>query len=198
MFVWGKFGYKIKNMGNSAQSFKQFYEVSFLKENPAKAQQLSNEFFKNFMASTPRKLKQLELCLKAGQFEDFYNLLPDLKYLIEYSNDLSRYWYFLRGYSGALAKLRADQTVKGSKKLYSHYFERYGDRRIIRNEHWFEKKRWEFLDELQSIFSEYELELFIRKYRNILSENFEVYSSFILIFIKDLKILQSTQSIEKN
>jgi len=191
MFDWGKFGYKIKRMGNSVQSFKEFYETSFLKESPENANRLASEFFRNFILSVPRKIDLLESYVKSGRISDFYNQLNDFKYLIEYSDDLSRYWYFMRGYSGALAKLKADKTVKGAKKLYVYYFEKYGDRRTIKDEHWFEKKRWEFLDELQTIYSDYELDLFIEKYTFQLIENFEIYCSFLRTFVNDLKRYQA-------
>lgn len=178
-------------MGNSVQSFKEFYETSFLKESPENANKLASEFFRNFILSVPRKIDLLESYVKSGRMADFYNLLSDLKYLIEYSDDLCRYWYFMRGYSGALAKLKADKTVKGAKKLYVYYFDKYGDRRTIKDEHWFEKKRWEFLDELQSIYSDYELDLFIEKYTFQLIENFEIYCSFLRAFVNDLKRYQA-------
>ena len=124
MLNWGKFEYKIKQMGNSVQLFKEFYEISFLKKNPENAQQLASEFFREFILSVPRKIDLLESYLKSGLITEFYEQINDFKYLIEYSDDLCRYWYFMRGYSGALAKLNADKTVKGAKKLYAYYFDR--------------------------------------------------------------------------
>jgi hypothetical protein len=153
---------------------------------------LADEFINDFIYYTPIKLEVLQSYLNVGQIDTFYNSLGDLKYLVEFSDNLTRYWYLLRGYSGALAKLKANQTVKGSKKLYGYYFDKYGDRRSLRNEHWFERKRWEFLDELQSIFSEDELEIFILKYQRVLNENMAIYVSFVLAFINDLKKLQPT------
>lgn len=183
-------------MEKSAKSFKAFYEASFKAAENAMAQKLSNEFINDFIYYTPIKLEILQSYLKVGQIDTFYNSLGDLKYLIEFSDNLNRYWYLLRGYSGAIAKLKDNRTVKGSKRLYGYYFEKYGDRRQLRDEHWFEKKRWEFLDELNAIFNEDELEIFVLKYQRILSESFEIYVSFLMIFINDLKKLQpSTSSI---
>jgi hypothetical protein len=71
-----------------------------------------------------------------------------------------------------------------------YYFEKYGDRRLLRNEHWFEKKRWEFLDELQSIYTEKDLTNFVRKFYLILLETMKIYSSYMAAFMKDLKQLQ--------
>ena len=64
---------------------------------------------------------------------------------------------------------------------------------MLRKEHWLEKKRWEFLDELQLINREDELEGFISKYLQVLSENLKIYVSFIMDFINDLKKLQALQ-----
>lgn len=175
---------------NSAQSFKEYFEASFSKEpDQLGAMKLSADFFADFIQYTPIKLEMLQSYLTAGNIDFFYNSLADLKYLVEFSDNLTRYWYLLRGYSGALAKLKADKTVKGSKKLFSYYYNKYGDRRVLRNEHWFEKKRWEFMDELQPIYSEDELEQFILKYQKILSECLEIYTSFLMAFIHDLKNL---------
>jgi hypothetical protein len=61
---------------------------------------------------------------------------------------------------------------------------------MLRTEHWFEKNRWEFLDELQMIYNDNELSYFIRKYEKVLNENFKIYESFILAFIVDIKSLR--------
>lgn len=175
---------------NSASSFKEFYESSFFKgENPKQAKELSEDFFADFVYSTPLKLELLQSYLSEGQIDQFYMLLPDLKYLIEYSDDLNRYWHLLRAYSGALSKLKNDLSVKGAKNLYAYYFSKYGDRRFLRNEHWFEKKRWEFLDEIQNIYSEDQLRQFFIHYQRIMDDNMKIYTSFILLLIKDLENL---------
>lgn len=177
---------------NTAKWFIEFFEASFKNDSDQdRAQRLSQEFFTDFIHYTPIKLEMLKSYLTQGQIELFYKSLIDLKYLIEFSDNLNRYWHLLRGYSEALSKLKADQSVKSSKKLYSNYFDRYGDRRTIRNEHWFEKKRWEFLDELHSIYTEDELSAFIYKYQQILSENLEIYVSFMMVFINELQRQQS-------
>lgn len=187
---------------NSASSFKEFYESSFLKgENPNQAQKLAEEFFADFVQNTPLKLEMLEYYLSGGQIDRLYILLPDLKYLIEFSDDLNRYWHLLRAYSGALSKLESDLSVKVAKNLYAYYFSKYGDRRFLRNEHWFEKKRWEFLDEIQNIYSEDQLKQFFLHYQRILAENLKIYVSFSMLFIKDfeaLKVPQITLSPTEN
>lgn len=181
-------------MEKSAKSFKAFYEASFMSAGHDLSRKLADEFINDFIYYTPIKLEVLQSYLNVGQIDTFYNSLGDLKYLIEFSDNLSRYWYLLRGYSGALAKLKANQNVKGSKKLYGYYFEKYGDRRSIRHEHWFERKRWEFLDELNAIFSDDDLEIFVLKYQRVLAENMEIYVSFVMAFINDLKKLQHPSS----
>lgn len=176
---------------NTADSFKEYFEASFRDEgDPVGAQKLSQEFIEDFIQYTPIELELLESYLTAGHIDLFYKSLTDLKYLIEFSDNLSRYWYLLRAYSGALARLKNDLSVKNSKKTYYYYFSKYGDRRILRNEHWFEKKRWEFLDELQSIYTEEELADFFRKYQKVLAKNLELYVSFMTVFISDLKSIQ--------
>lgn len=173
---------------NSASSFKEFYEVSFLQgENPDQARKLAEQFFDDVVHYTPLKLEMLESYLSGGHIDLFYKSLTDFKYFIEYSDNLSRYWHVLRAYSGALSKLKDDLTVKGAKNLYAYYYNKYGDRRVLRSEHWFENKRWEFLDEIQNIYSEDELKKFFLKYQHVLSENLIIYNSFLMLFIKDIE-----------
>ena len=179
---------------NSASSFKQFYESNFSKgENPDQAKKLAVEFFDDFVRYIPLKLEKLESYLSAGKIEQFYLSLSDLKYLIEFSDDLNRYWHLLRAYSGALSKLQNDLTVKGAKNLYAYYFGKYGDRRFLRTEHWFEKKRWEFLDEIQNIYSEADMKEFFLHYQHILNENMKIYTSFLLLFVKDIEACEVSQ-----
>lgn len=178
---------------NSARSFKEFHEAAFLLgQNQEQAKRLADEFFESFIEKTPYKLQLLEEFLANDQVDFFYTSLTDLKNLIEFSDDLSRYWHLLRGYSGALSRLKNDLTVKGAKNLYVYYFNKYGDRRLLRNEHWFEKKRWEFLDEMQSIYFENDLRTFYKKYKFVLSENFQIYSAFLMLFVNDLKSIDES------
>jgi hypothetical protein len=181
-------------MKRTAVLFKEFYEASFNRGADQSMDKKNGEgFFADFVYYTPIKLKLLESYLNDGKIDFFYNSLPDLKYLVEFSDNLNRYWHLLRAYSGALAKLTVNRSTKGAIRLYSYYFEKYGDRRTIRNEHWFEKKRWEFLDELHAIYNEDELETFILKYQRILVDSLEIYVSFVLAFINDLKKLQPSE-----
>ncbi len=185
-------------MKKIALSFKNYFEESLKKEDQSVSEKLASEFFADFIHYTPIKLELLDSYLKAGRIDYFYQSLSDFKYLIEFSDNLNRYWYLLRAYSTALSKLEADQSVKNAKKLYSHYFEIYGDRRMLRSEHWFEKKRWEFLDELQLINREDELSDFICKYQQILCENFKIYESFVIALVVDLIKLQALSKPAKS
>lgn len=173
---------------NSAKSFREYYEVSFFDgRDNAEAQKLADEFFTTFIHNTTQKIELLESYLSKGDIDLFYDSITELKYLIEFSDNLSRYWHLIRGYSGALSKLKAEMTVKGAKNLYAYYYSKYGDRRFLRDEHWFEKKRWEFLDEMQNIYFEDDLRKFFQKYEQVLSENMKIYTSFIMMFIIDLE-----------
>jgi hypothetical protein len=183
---------------NTAKWFIEFFEASFMKKSDQQnAKKLADDFFADFIFFTPIKLELLQSYLRIGQVNLFYKSLIDLKYLIEFSDNLNRYWHVLRGYSEALSKLKADSSVKSTKRLCSDYFNKYGDRRTIRNEHWFEKKRWEFLDELQSIYTEDELQSFIQKYQLVLEENFKIYVSFMMVFLNELQKLQEVSMCKR-
>ena len=87
-------------MKKSALLFKEFYEASFNKEaDQSVSQKNVEEFIADFIHYTPIKLELLESYLKVGKIDFFYNSLNDLKYLVEFSDDLNRYWYLLRAYS---------------------------------------------------------------------------------------------------
>ena len=175
---------------NIARPFKDYFEASFMNEVDKKqGTKLSTDFFSDFFYYTPLELDLLVSYLNDGHVDLFYKSISNLKYLVEYSDNLNRYWYLLRAYSGALSKLKSDLSVKGSKKLYLYYFNKYGDRRMLRDEHWFEQKRWEFLDELQLIYTDEDLSNFVHKYHQVLTESMNIYSSFLMAFIKDLRKL---------
>lgn len=174
-------------MKSAAQSFVEFFESSFQLAGELSAHDQTQLFLADFIHFTPQKLELLESLIDSGNLEYFYVSLADLKYLVEFSGDFSRYWYLMRAYSGALYKLQENYSVKGSKKVYCYYFDKYGGRRILKDEHWFEEKRWEFLDELSDIFSEEELGKFIAKYQQVLRKNLSEYRAVVMAFIKALK-----------
>lgn len=177
----------MSNETYTAKAFTTFFYDSFHDGlDDLGAQKLAEGFIQDFIQLTPVKLELIKSYLEACQFDLFFQSLNDLKFLNEFSDNFNRYWCVIRGYSGALAKMKRNDSIKGSKKIYNYYFQRYGDRRPLRNEHWFEKKRWEFLDELQLIYSENELDKFIIKYHQKLNENLKLYVLYVLRFVTEL------------
>lgn len=178
----------MSNKTYTAKAFTTFFYDSFSNGlNDSGAQKLADGFIQDFIHLTPVKLELIRSYLDACQFELFFQSLNDLKYLNEFSDNFNRYWYVIRAYSGALAKMKRNYSIKGSKKIYYYYYQKYGDRRPLRNEHWFEKKRWEFLDELQLIYSENELDKFMFKYQQKLIESLKLYASYVLRLVAELK-----------
>jgi hypothetical protein len=177
---------------DTSKVFIEFFESSYQREYKGDIQLPSaTKFFAEFVNDTPLKLEKLEDYLNKGQVDQFYQLLIELKYLVEFSDDLNRYWHVLRAYSEGLMKLKADLTAKGSKRLYTYYFDKYGDRRSIRHEHWFENKRWEFLDELQNLYSDDKLHLFVMKYEKVLLDDFRIFVSHVIEIIKGVNLYNS-------
>jgi len=177
---------------DTSKVFIEFFESSFQDEKNRTEQSPNvSKFFSEFVKDTPLKLEKLEDFLKEGRIDQFYQLLIELKYLVEFSDDLNRYWHVLRAYSEALMKLKSQMTVKESKRIYSYYFDKYGDRRLIRQEHWFEKKRWEFLDELQNIYSNDKLCVFILKYEKVLFDDFRIFVSHVVQIISGVNVYTS-------
>lgn len=178
----------------TARAFTTFFLDSFQDGiNDSVARQLADSFIQDFIHLTPVKLELIKSYSEVSQFDLFFQSLNDLKYLNEFSDNISRYWFVIRAYSGALSKLKRNYSIKGSKKIYEYYFEKYGDRRPLRNEHWFEKRRWEFLDELQLIYSEKELDEFMFRYQQKLNENLLLYLSFVMDLVSELKKMYKSQ-----
>ncbi len=170
-----------------AEVFISNYRKSFSPVGRQKPPSSRYDFFIDFLNYIPEQIKQLENAISCGQFDLFYLKINDLKFLCEYSEVLNKNWFLLRAYSGGLKKIAESPTVKSTKLVYAYYFLKYGDRRILRNEHWFEQKRWEFLDDLNSIYTTGELEAFFRKYNAIVSEYFKEYKSELLHFKSDIE-----------
>jgi hypothetical protein len=111
-------------MSNSADIFIEFYQSSFRKsEERISAEEKSWNFIDNVIRDTPIETDFLLTYLETGRIEYFYQSLTDFKNLIEFSDNFCRYWHLLRAYSGALSKLKANYSVKSSKKIYAEYFE---------------------------------------------------------------------------
>lgn len=172
----------------SVTLFKEFHKANFTSENSTtNSDSFFHEYIADFVEYIPLKMSILNSYIEERKIDYFYNSIADLKYLIEFSEDFNKYWYILRAYSSTISKLMVNPNIKNSKKIYNHYFSKYGDRRALREENAFEKKRWEFLDELNTINTEQELQVFINKYNKVLAENWITYSSFIYHFIHELK-----------
>lgn len=157
----------MKNQAVKSKAFVEYLHRIYADEtNIERGEKLANAFLCDFVVYTPQKLQLIGSFALAGNFYAAYHSLPDLKILNAFSDELHRYWLLLRAYSGALTRLRENYSVTGAKNLYVYYFGKYGQRRVHRIDHWFEKQRWEFLDELAAIFTESDLDHFLAKYRN--------------------------------
>ena len=174
----------------AAESFVSYFESSYtVGKDLTIVSNLSDEFFCDFIRLTPLSMDKLQDYLGSSQWGKFHLKLNDLKYLCEYSDNLSRYWYILRGYSSALEKISDKPTVKNTKQVYVYYYNRYGDRRILKDEHWFEKLRWEFLDEIPKIYLEAELNNFIVKYHQAVQILLNEYRKDLENFIREVQFL---------
>lgn len=116
----------------------------------------------------------------------FYESLADLKFFIEYTDEINKYWYLVRAYSGALTRLLQAVSIENAGEVFQYYESKYGGRRIIRNENWFEQQRWDFLDELQSVKTVEALQKFVDKRTKKLNDSFQVLKSELLIFLQNI------------
>lgn len=131
-------------------------------------------------------LSSMQEYIDSQNIHSFYNSLADLKFFIEYADEINKNWYLVRAYSGALYRLLQSVSVENAADVFQYYESKYGGRRIIRNENWFEQQRWDFLDELQLVDSVPALHKFIDKRIKRLNSSFQVFKSELLIFIKTL------------
>ncbi|WP_163712253.1 hypothetical protein [Mangrovibacterium lignilyticum] len=152
-------------------------------------QKTSNETITRFTESTQKTLIQLQSYIDERKLDQFYKEIEELKFMIEYSDELNKNWLFIRAYSGALRFLLKDISVINAKDVFVYYEVRYGGRRILRNENWFEQIRWEFLDELQTANDQVKLSQFVSKRVKKLNDCFQVYKSELLLFIQSLQKL---------
>lgn len=170
----------------SAESFIRYYSLS----NKAKfsGQTCSdNEFLSDFLVFVPKILADLQYHIDHRQLDEFYESLPQLKFLVEYSDDLNRYWFLLRAYSGGLKRLLEKETVQHAMEVYLYYHQRYGARRIFKQDNWFEKKRWQFLDRLIDVEDAKDLAIFMEQVMEELIENFQYYKNSLLRFHREVK-----------
>ncbi len=144
----------------------------------------NNQEFHDLSDEIKNTLATLQGYIDSMDMQSFYQKIEDLKYLIEYSDELNKNWYMIRAYSGALARLLEKKTAEHAIEVYSYYEQTYGGRRILKDENWFEQNRWEFLDELKSINSMEKLDSFVEKRTKKLNGFFLAYKSELLIFIQ--------------
>ncbi|WP_423127345.1 hypothetical protein [Gaoshiqia sp. Z1-71] len=174
----------------AAESFVRHYNKSLFKavnkkdETPLRGK---NIFINEFLIYVPEILDELQQYIDSSQLHNFYIKLNNLKFLVEYADDLNRYWFVLRAYSGGLRKLMEEKTVRHSLDVYLYYYLKYGKRRILKDENWFEHKRWEFLDQLTKVDDENELAAFINRMMESLDQYFQVYKNELLRFHSDVK-----------
>ncbi|MCW0483564.1 hypothetical protein [Gaoshiqia sediminis] len=170
----------------SAESFFRHYSLS----NKARFSEEScsdNEFLSDFLVFVPEVLADLQDNIDHRQIAEFYKNLIHLKFMVEYADDLNRYWYLLRAYSGGLKRLMDKQTVQHAMEVYLYYHHRYGARRIFKQENWFENKRWQFLDRLIDVEDSKGLAIFFEQVTDELSENFQIYKNSLLRFHREVK-----------
>ena len=182
----------VHNQGNmaAAESFVRHYNKSLFKavnkkgETPLRGK---NIFINEFLIYVPEIMDELQQYIDSSQFHNFYIKLNNLKFLVEYADNLNRYWFVLRAYSGGLKKLMEEKTVRHALDVYLYYYLKYGKRRILKDENWFEHKRWEFLDQLTQVDDENELSSFINRMIDLLDQYFQVYKNELLRFHADVK-----------
>ncbi len=178
---------------DEAASFIYYFRESLdQKENDQEpVENVSESFFPDFIQLTPVVLGELENYLQEKQLGLFYNRLNDLKYLCVFDENLNLFWFCMRALSGALTKL-GHGRVNGTKKLHQYYLDKYGGREALRNENWFENRRWIFLDALEKVETEEQLKKLIENYHVVLNCYLENYKFHLGCFCR-LPIFSTVQ-----
>lgn len=148
-----------------------------------------NAFIEEFISQIPEIMDELETHLLKHEIHEFYIKIKNLKYLSEYSEEFNRYWLLLRSVSGGLNRVLENPSKEHIANVYVYYFSRYGGRRKLRDENWFEGHRWEFLDRLSKITTDDELNDFILEKIDDLSSYFQLYKKELSFFMLELKKL---------
>ncbi len=170
--------------------FKESLSCSTCQESGINA--LSNAFFRDFVEFTPLVIQELQTYATPGMFSRFYTRLADLKYLIVFDEDINKYWFAMRAYSGALSKLENVENIHEIKSVFNYYIEKYGERRVLASEHWFEHKRWLFLDSLKTVDSLESLREFTERQRMELQDQLNHFEAALILFIQHLKYTLET------
>ncbi|HKJ43267.1 MAG TPA: hypothetical protein VKA27_14315 [Sunxiuqinia sp.] len=174
-----------------AERFFKYFNAAYRPEESVESSTLSNEFVEEFIAYIPDFIDELETNLLKHEIGDFYVKIKNLKYLCEYSEEFNRCWLLLRAISGGLKRLLDEPTLNHATEVYVYYYSKYGGRRRLRDENWFEHHRWDFLDKLAVLKSDDELNEFILERIEGLSSYFYLYRKELESFINDLKRLAS-------
>jgi hypothetical protein len=148
---------------------------------------VSKGFFADFIQYTPEIEQALYHYLRENQMNLFYSRLNDLKYLCVFNEELNKYWFAMRALSGALDKLQNPTTLGNAQKVHQYYVEKYGDRRLLKDENWFEHRRWTFLDALKSVNTEEHLSDIIEQNLVVLSGLLDIYKHHLSCFILKIK-----------
>lgn len=153
---------------------------------PVSITRSEREHLNQLVDSIRENLSSMQQNLEKKNILAFYESLSELKFFIEYSDELNKNWYIIRAYSGALSRLNNGLSLENVSATAQYYEAKYGGRRVLRNESWFEQQRWDFLDELQTVDSVAALQKFLDKRTRKLIESFHVFKSELLIFLQSI------------
>ena len=169
--------------------FIKYFRSSLNKEvyEPEDNENTSEDFFSDFIQYTPLVLQELDKYYGEKRMDLFYIRLNDLKYLCVFNENLNLYWFSMRALSGALFRLNSPGGLANAKKLHFYYLEKYGDRSALRDENWFENRRWIFLDSLEKVATEEQLTTLIENYCIILKCFLENYQFHLNRFVKGVR-----------
>ena len=181
--------FSIQRNMTPAERFFKYFNNAYRYEESNKSSKFNNEFVEEFITYIPDVIDELDTNLIKHEISDFYIKIKNLKYLCEYSEEFNRCWLLLRAMSGGLKRLLDDPTIDHATEVYIYYYSKYGGRRKLKDENWFEHHRWEFLDKLAELSTDEELNGFILEKIDSLSSYFFLYKKELEFFITDLKRL---------
>lgn len=173
---------------NAAENFVSFFRDSFGETKEQNyVDEISKDFFVDFVKYTPIIETELYSFLQKGEMGKLYSRLNDLKYLCAFNDDLNKYWFMMRAMSGALNKLMNPIKLENAKKIHEYYLHKYGARKVLKDENWFENRRWHFLDSLGNIHTEERLSDFIQQNLVIMRGLLDTYSYYLESFINEIE-----------